>query len=142
MKKRFLQHTILLTIELNKANRTARSRGEFNHQERRFLNYKIAQNGMFRIVKGLKTDSKEVECGRCMRGSDGKLFFGENERGNVWKDYMERIMNEENYWECNVEGDAVEGPVVCVSREEVLQALNKNMKSPRTFRSITGVDCC
>ena len=38
---------------------------------------------------------------------------------------MERIMNEENLWDHNVEGDAVEGPVVCVSREEVLQALNK-----------------
>ena len=31
-----------------------------------------------------------------MRGSDGKLCFSENERGKVWKDYMERIMNEEN----------------------------------------------
>ena len=29
---------------------------------------------------------------------------------------MERIMNEENDWDHNVEGDAVEGPVVCVSR--------------------------
>ena len=37
---------------------------------------------------------------------------------------MERIMNEENDWYHNVEGDAVEGPEVCVSREEVLQALN------------------
>ena len=37
-------------------------------------------------------------------------------------------MNEENDWDRNVEGDAVEGPAVCVSREEVLQALNK-MKS-------------
>ena len=37
-----------------------------------------------------------------------------------WKDYMEMIMNEENYWD----GDAVEGPVVCVCREEVLKALN------------------
>ena len=26
---------------------------------------------MFRLVKGLKTDSKEVEGGRYMRGSDG-----------------------------------------------------------------------
>ena len=34
-------------------------------------------------------------------------------------------MNEENDWDRNVEIDAVEGPVVCVSREEVLQALNK-----------------
>ena len=31
-----------------------------------------------------------------MRGSDGKLHFCEKERGKVWKDYMERIINEEN----------------------------------------------
>ena len=35
-----------------------------------------------------------------------------------------RIVNEENDWDHYVEGDAVEGPVVCVSRE-VLQALNE-----------------
>ena len=38
---------------------------------------------------------------------------------------MERIMDDENDWDSNVEGDAVEGPVVCVTREEVLQALKK-----------------
>ena len=43
----------------------------------------------------------------------------------VWKDYMERIMNKENDWGHNVEGDVVEGVVVCESREEVLQALNE-----------------
>ena len=37
---------------------------------------------------------------------------------------MERIMNKENDWVHNMEGDAVEGPVVCVSREEELLALN------------------
>ena len=47
--------------------------------------------------------------------------FSEKERGKVWKDYMERIMNEEN----ELEGDAVDGPVVCVSREEEVQALNE-----------------
>ena len=33
-----------------------------------------------------------------MRGSDGKLHICEKERGlkEVWKDYMERIMTEEN----------------------------------------------
>ena len=44
------------------------------------------------------------------------MCFCEKERGNVWKDYMERIMNEENDWDHNVEGDAAEGPVVCVGR--------------------------
>ena len=51
--------------------------------------------------------------GRCMRESNGKLYFSEKERGKVWKDYMERIMNEENDWDL-VEGDAVESAVVCV----------------------------
>ena len=36
---------------------------------------------------------------------------------------MKRIMNEENDWDHNVE-DAVRGPVDCVSRDEVMQALN------------------
>ena len=62
-------------------------------------------------------------------------------KGNVWKDYIERIMNEENDWHCNI-GDAVEGPVVCVSIEEVLQASkNENRKNPWTFRIIIGVEC-
>ena len=60
----------------------------------------------------------------------------------VWKDYMERIMNEENDWDHNVEGDAAECPVVCVGREEVLQALNEIRKKPWTFMSISRVDCC
>ena len=33
-------------------------------------------------------------------------------------------MNEESDWD-HVEGDAVEGPMVCVCREEMLQALNE-----------------
>ena len=74
---------------------------------------------MLTLVKGLKTDSKLVE-----GGSDGKLCFSEKEGGKVLKDHMERIMNEENDWNHNVEGDAVEGPVVCVGREVMLQAIN------------------
>ena len=38
---------------------------------------------------------------------------------------MERIMNDENGLDHNMEVDAVEGPVVCVGRDEVLQALNE-----------------
>ena len=47
-------------------------------------------------------------------------------------------MKEENDWDRNVERDAIEGPEVCVSREEVLQALNEIRKIPWTFRSITS----
>ena len=41
------------------------------------------------------------------------------------------MMNEENVWDHNAEEDAMEDPVVCGRREEVLQSLNKkkNMKN-------------
>ena len=41
------------------------------------------RNGMFMPAKGLKTGSKEVEGGRCMRGSDEKQCFSEKERSKV-----------------------------------------------------------
>ena len=69
------------------------------------------------------------------------MCFSEKERGKVWKDYMEWIMNEENEWVHNVEGDAVEGPVVCVGREEVLQALNE-IKTGIAPGHSSVTDCC
>ena len=41
---------------------------------------------------------------------------------------MKLITNEEFDWDHNVEGDVVEGPGVCVSREEMLQASHENSK--------------
>ena len=122
----------------NKANKAV-SKAMREKAEEVLTEIQNCPNRMFGLVKGLKTDSKEVKSGRCMRGSDGKLCFSEKERHKVWKDYMKRIMNEENDWDHNLEGDAI-GQVFCVSREEVLQALNENSKSTLTIRSIIGVD--
>ena len=43
---------------------------------------------------------------------------------SIWKDYMERYMNFRNDLDHSEEGDAVERPVSCVCREEILQALD------------------
>ena len=82
-------------------------------------------NKVFKLVKSMKKDGKDVEGGICMRGSHGRLNFSEKDRGRVWKEHMERIMNEENEWDQNVQADLVEGPVERVSREEVAKALGK-----------------
>ena len=68
-----------------------------------------------------------------------KHCFSEHERAKVLKDYIERIMNEEHDLHHNVEGDVVEDPVVCVSRDGVFQELNESRKIPSTFISIIGV---
>ena len=43
--------------------------------EEAFTELQNCPNGMFRLIKELKTDSKEGEGGRCIRESDGKLCF-------------------------------------------------------------------
>ena len=40
-------------------------------------------NKVFKLVKSMKKDGKDVEGGRCMRGSDGRLNFIEKDRGRV-----------------------------------------------------------
>ena len=37
--------------------------------EKGLTGLKNCQNGLFRIIKGLRIDSKEVDGGRCIRGS-------------------------------------------------------------------------
>ena len=61
-------------------------------------------------------------------------------RDNALKDNKDRIMNEDE-WDHNVEGDTVESLVDCECRDEVVQVLNENRKSPSTFICIIAVDC-
>ena len=46
-------------------------------------------NKVFKLVKSMKKDGKDVEGERCMRGSDGRLNFSEKGRGKVWKENYE-----------------------------------------------------
>ena len=44
-------------------------------------------NRVFKLVKSMRKDGKDVEGGRCMRGSNGILNFSEKDRGKVWKEH-------------------------------------------------------
>ena len=60
----------------NKANKAV-SKALIEKSDEALTELQYCPNGMFRLVKGLESDSKEVEGGRCMRGSGGKLCFSE-----------------------------------------------------------------
>ena len=64
-------------------------------------------NGIVVLLRGLNVNSKEVERGRYVTEGYGNLCFNEKESCNVWTNYIERIMKEENYWDHNVKGDAL-----------------------------------
>jgi len=48
------------------------------------------------------------------------LGFSEEDRCKIWKEHMEKIMNEENEWDHMMEA---EGPVERVTRKEVVEAI-------------------
>ena len=72
-------------------------------------------NSVFYFLRRMKKEGKDMEGGRCLRGGDGRLGFAK-----IWKEHMEKIMNEENEWDCMVETDLVEGPVEKVVRNEIV----------------------
>ena len=60
-----------------------------------------------------------------MKDEDGRLVVSEKDRGKLWKEHMEKIMNVENEWDQMIGVDMVEGPVEGVTDEEVMEAMNK-----------------
>ena len=65
----------------------------------------------FKLVKFMRRDGKDINGGGCMKDNDGRLVVGEKDRGKLWKDHMEKIMNVENEWDQMAEADMVEGSV-------------------------------
>ena len=67
-------------------------------------------NSFFYFLRRMKKEGKDVEEGRCLRGSDGLLGFIAENSANIWKEHMEKIINVENKWDHMVETDVVERP--------------------------------
>ena len=44
----------------------------------------------------------------------------------IWKEHMEKIINEENEWVRMVETDLVEGAVEKMARNKIVEAMQKN----------------
>ena len=74
-------------------------------------------NKIFKFVKLMKRDGKHVEGGKWIK-RDRRTAFSQD-RCKIWKEHMERIMNEENAWDHKVDAALIEGLEEKVSCEEV-----------------------
>ena len=53
-------------------------------------------NSVFCFLRKTKKEGKDLEGGRCLRGRNGRLGSLEEDRAKIWKERMEKMMNEEN----------------------------------------------
>jgi hypothetical protein len=68
-------------------------------------------------------ENREIVGAQCIRDEHGRLGIDVEDRKEIWKKYMERLLNEENEWDGLVGEDRVEGVVEDISTEEVEEAV-------------------
>ena len=85
---------------------------------------------LYRVVKQMVKRNADVVGGNCVKDKEGKIVTDEEVVRAVWKDYFEKLLNEEFAW--NRDGleavDLVSGPCELISVAEVRTAL-QSMKS-------------
>jgi len=62
----------------------------------------------------------------CIKRASGKVIVDGKGIKDSWKEYMEKLMNEENEWDHKISAEAKEGPADCIRMDEVRAALNNN----------------
>ena len=94
-------------------------------------------NDVSKFVKFMRKDGRDIEGGGSIKDKDGILVVSEKDCGKLWKEHMEKIMNQnvENDWDQMVEVDTVEGPVEGVTDEEMVEAMNKMKLGKEAERS-------
>ena len=88
-------------------------------------------NKIFKFVKLMERDGKDVEGGKWIKGTEGRNGFSQEDRCKLWKEHKERIMKEENAWDHKVDAAMVEGLVQKVSCKQVREEI-RNMKQGKT----------
>ena len=61
----------------------------------------------------------------CVKDRQGRLILNEEGRKRVWKEYMEKLLNEENQWDGTEEGEIKEGPECEINKEEVSRVMKR-----------------
>ena len=50
-------------------------------------------NDVFKFVKFMRKDSRDIDGGGCMKDKNGRLVVSKKDRGKLWKKHMKKIMN-------------------------------------------------
>ena len=108
----------------NEAKRCiARVQAEVMKKQAETLDSKEGRQNIFRIAKQKKKERKDITGTNCLKGDNGELLVSEEQVSGRWREYFEKLLNEENEWNDELSAEYVEGPADMISKEEVRQAI-------------------
>ena len=90
------------------------------------LDSKEGRQNIFRIAKQKKKERKDITDitgTKCLKGDNGELLVSEEQVSGRWREYFEKLLNEENEWNDELSAEYVEGPADMIIKEEVRQAI-------------------
>ena len=77
----------------------------------------------FRIARQMAREGRDVISMCCMKNDAGHVVSDADGMNNIWRKYMEKLLNVENDWDGEVDCPEVMGPHCLISEEEVAAAI-------------------
>ena len=77
----------------------------------------------FRIAKQMAREGRDVISVCCMKNDAGNVVSDADGMKNIWRKYIEKLLNVENDWDGDVDCPEVMGPHCLISEEEVAAAI-------------------
>jgi len=77
------------------------------------------------MAKQTVKERQDITGLNCIKGASGKVIVDDKGIKDSWKEYMEKLMNEENDWDHKISAEVKEGPADCIRMDEVRAVLKK-----------------
>ena len=75
-------------------------------------------------AKQMVKERQDITGLNCIKGASRKVIVDDKGIKDCWKQYMEKLMNEENEWDHKISAEVKEEPADCIRMDEVRAALN------------------
>jgi len=69
------------------------------------LNDSECQNEIFRMANQMVKERQYITGLNCIKGASGKVIVDDKGIKDSWKEYMEKLMNEENEWDHKISAE-------------------------------------
>ncbi|XP_047996392.1 craniofacial development protein 2-like [Leguminivora glycinivorella] len=113
------------------AQSIAKSREDFYDK----LEQAETENAIYKIARQRYRSTLDIKTNKYIKDTQGRLLTANKDINNRWKEYYEQLMNEEYPNALMLHELATQGPIYCITVEEVKKALTK-MK----YHKATGPD--
>ena len=71
------------------------------------------------MAKQMVKERQDITGLNCIIGASGKVIVDDKGIKDSWKEYVEKLMNEENGWDHKLSAEVKEGPADSIRMDEV-----------------------